>query len=196
MSESLSVILPVRNVEAELVGGVEQLLETVSELTRQLDMLIIDDGSTDNTEEVVMELCRSYPQLQGVRHSTKTGAFHAARVGFAKTEGHVVLIHDIRSPISGTAIRRLWAMRNETELMSTKSNDRQGEPAVSADRDSNAWSGTQMLRREALSALNEVDRGQISSERISRTDAEEERAAPNSMHRQFAQRKADAHRHR
>ena len=151
MSQSLSVILPVRNAEQKLADKVDDLLEVVADLSSELELIVVDDGSTDNTEEVAMELCRRFPQVEFLRRAEQSGQIEAVNAGIAKTTGEVVLIHDIESPLSAEAIRQFWAMRDDSDLVLARL-----EPAHAfrvPRMTSSDWSGTQMLRRAAVNDL-------------------------------------------
>lgn len=182
MSQSLSVILPVHNVETQLAKRVVELLEVFSELTSDLELMIVDDGSTDNTEEVAMELCREYPQVNILRHSDNVGELGAARAGIKQTTGDMVLIHDINSPLSGDAIRQFWAMRNDEELVFARS-EAAHEPRSPriVPQQRSAWAGTQMLRREAVHELQDNGKAKTRISRVTRTDLGNVASNPNSV---------------
>lgn len=156
MSKSLSIILPVHNAESKLQRYVLQLLEIATDLSDDIELMVIDDGSTDNTEETAMELCRQYPQVRTIRHSQAFGQMNAVRVGISRTGGDVVLIQNMDAPISSEAIRELWEMRNDEELVFARSEaaHSQAPPAMHSQP---TWSGgTQMLRREAIQQAYEL----------------------------------------
>ena len=69
MSSSISVILPVRNLQYELALRVDRLLEILSELSTDFEILIIDYGSFDQTPEIAAELSASFPQVKMVECS-------------------------------------------------------------------------------------------------------------------------------
>jgi glycosyltransferase involved in cell wall biosynthesis len=191
LSQSLSVILPVCNVEMKLAQKVNELLEVATDLTSELELLIVDDGSTDNTEEVAMELCRQYPQVSILRHSHQNGEIGAARAGIAKTNGEVVLIHDIESPLSGDTIRQFWEMRNDKELVFARSESAHTERIPAMNRKAEpAWSGTQMLRREAVNELQDMC-PTATIDRVTRTDLGDDANIPNSALRQLTASNAD-----
>ena len=165
MSPSLSVILPVTNAESILASKLIELLEIVSELTDAIDVLIVDDGSTDNTEEVAAELCRQFPQVALLRQSILDGQIDAAQLGIANTTGDIVLVHDITTSLSTHAIRQFWSRRNDLEVLSAGSE-------LARDRASylNAQPlGTWMLRREAVEQLPSPP-STAGMERVTRTD--------------------------
>lgn len=93
-NEMLSVVLTVHNAEKTLSEHVARMLDVLPDLTSRFELLIVDDGSTDQTEEVAHELARSYPQLSVARHSSRLGADGAAKTALTKTTGELVILHD------------------------------------------------------------------------------------------------------
>ena len=160
---------------------VHNLLEVTADLTGNLEMMIVDDGSTDNTEEVAMDLCRQYPQVKTVRYAKHAGHQNAIRVGLANTGGDVVLIQNIDAPICGEAIRELWNIRNNEELAFARSEPAPTGAPVPVMHSQPTWSGgTQMLRRDAIELLFDGPQShqpinsptqQPKSSRVTRTDA-------------------------
>ena len=183
MSQSLSVILPVSNAEHQLARRVEELLEVTTELTSRLELLIVDDGSTDSTEEVAMDLCRVYPQVNVIRYSKKLGRIGAIRAGMSQTTGDLVLLHDMSSPVSSEAIRQFWEMRNDQELVLARSEASHAAPTPYSAKAA-SWSGSQMLRREAVDELQGRPRAKV--DRVTRTDLADGAGQRNSLLRELA----------
>src|SRR5688572_7401570 len=86
----LSVVVPVYNEESTLAQVVERLLS----LPQLLEIIIVDDYSTDKTPKVARELSENYPQVRVFRHNKNSGKTAALRTGFALTTGTVVIIQD------------------------------------------------------------------------------------------------------
>lgn len=192
LSPLLSIIVPVQDAENILTTKVNELLEVAAELTSDFELLIIDDGSTDDTEEMAMELSREFPQVRTIRYSEQRGEMSAARVGIANTTGEVVLIHDINSPLSGDAVRQFWAMRDDKELVFARSEAAHQVrlPHLQSVR-GGIWSGTQMLRREAVNELQD-NQGRAKIDRVMRTDLGDVANNPSSMLRQLTDAPAPA----
>jgi glycosyltransferase involved in cell wall biosynthesis len=94
LERSLTVLLPVRDVQSTLADTVAEVLDTASDLTDRFELVIIDDGSTDATSEVAHELARHYPQVRSIRHSKPLGNDAALRTGLAESRGETVLVRD------------------------------------------------------------------------------------------------------
>lgn len=114
---SLSVVLPVYNAEQTLANKVTQLLEILPDLTANFEILIINDGSTDHTEEIGYDLAREYPQVRIERHVRRRGQQGAVETGLAETTGEILFVQDENAPIDSSKMHRLWELRNEQDLV-------------------------------------------------------------------------------
>jgi glycosyltransferase involved in cell wall biosynthesis len=115
LDHSLSIVLPVHNAETTLARQVLELLEVLPELTSRFEVLIVDDGSTDHTEEIAYDLAREFPQLHVARHPRRRGAGAAVETGLEQTSGDILFVPDGQTRWSPGQLRRLWAMRKENQ---------------------------------------------------------------------------------
>jgi glycosyltransferase involved in cell wall biosynthesis len=86
----LSVVVPAYNEEATLEAVVEKLLA----LPHLLEVVVVDDCSTDGTREVARALSEAHPQVRVERHERNRGKTEALRTGFKLTRGEVVIVQD------------------------------------------------------------------------------------------------------
>jgi len=86
----LSVVVPVYN-EAATLGEVVRKLLNVPCL---LEIVIVDDCSTDGTGEVARKLAETNERVRLVSHERNQGKTAALRTGFALTGGEVVIVQD------------------------------------------------------------------------------------------------------
>ena len=81
----LSVIIPVYKVEAYLRGCVESVL-TQENVSEELEILLVDDGSPDGCGGLCDELAASHPQIR-VIHKENGGLSDARNAGLAAAKG-------------------------------------------------------------------------------------------------------------
>ena len=87
----LSVVIPVYNEE----WLIRKVVSAVIALPMLLEIVLIDDGSTDRTPDVLGDLAIEYPELIVVaRHSRNAGKSAALKTGFRLTRGDIVIIQD------------------------------------------------------------------------------------------------------
>jgi hypothetical protein len=109
LTQSLTLVLPVHNAEATLPRQVEELLTIAGELTSQFELLVIDDGSNDDTFEIARELATRFPQIRVTRHAHHRGLGPTLRALRGRVTSDVVIVHDNASLLDTEQIRRLWA---------------------------------------------------------------------------------------
>jgi glycosyltransferase involved in cell wall biosynthesis len=107
-NRSLTIVLPVYNGESRLTGCVEQMLELASDLTPKFSIMIVDDGSTDDTSSVAKELSTQYPQVKVERRRVRNGLGPIISMVQQRVASDVVIVHDGVSPIDSAQVRRLW----------------------------------------------------------------------------------------
>ncbi len=91
---SLSIVLPCFDEAAAIGGVVEAALAAGRSVVGQLEVLVVDDGSTDATAEAVEALCAVHPEVRLLRHGTNRGYGAALRTGFAAARHEHVFFTD------------------------------------------------------------------------------------------------------
>jgi glycosyltransferase involved in cell wall biosynthesis len=89
-AQQLSVVVPVYNEEKTLSVVVNKLLG----IPHLLEIIIVDDGSTDATCEVATALMNRHPQVRLERLEHNSGKTAALRRGFQLTRGAIVIVQD------------------------------------------------------------------------------------------------------
>ena len=108
MSPSLTIVLPIHNGESRLRGCVSEILELASELTPKFNVLIVDDGSTDDTFAAAEELSARYPQISVRRNRQRRGLAPTLENVRRRIRSDVVIVHDGVSAIDPKQVRNQW----------------------------------------------------------------------------------------
>lgn len=90
--KNLSIIIPARNESENLPQCISEISETLSRNSIEYEILVIDDGSNDNTPEVIHNLKKEYPALIGIRNNLENGFGRAIRIGLNEYSGDAVAI--------------------------------------------------------------------------------------------------------
>jgi glycosyltransferase involved in cell wall biosynthesis len=86
----LSVVMPVYNEKATLRRVVERVLSVGLEI----ELLCVDDGSTDGSREVLLDLQKQWPQIRLFLQPRNMGKGSALRRGIQEAIGDYVIIQD------------------------------------------------------------------------------------------------------
>ena len=90
----LSVVVPLYNEEESLPHLVEQLLSALRPSGERFELVLVNDGSSDHTAEVLERLSREIPELIGVVLRKNYGQTAAMAAGFDVSQGEVIVSLD------------------------------------------------------------------------------------------------------
>jgi glycosyltransferase involved in cell wall biosynthesis len=90
----ISVCMPAYNEAANLPGMVEEASRALAGRFERIEIVVVDDGSTDRTAEVLQDLEHRFPALRVVRHARNLGYGAAARTALSAADGELILFTD------------------------------------------------------------------------------------------------------
>jgi len=79
LPKKLSVVVPVRNEQDNVAPLIAEIDAALKDMTHEI--IYVNDGSTDNTQQKLESLQLTYPQLRIVRHAASCGQSTAVRTG-------------------------------------------------------------------------------------------------------------------
>jgi glycosyltransferase involved in cell wall biosynthesis len=89
-TECLSIVIPAYNEEATLEIVVKKILA----VPHLLEVVIVNDCSSDATGKVAEELARLQPKIKVLHQPRNCGKTEAVKTGFASTRGDIVIVQD------------------------------------------------------------------------------------------------------
>ncbi|BAY21199.1 glycosyl transferase family protein [Calothrix sp. NIES-2100] len=101
----VSIIVPAKNESAVLADLVHSIFQ-VNYNSDRLDIWIVDDGSTDDTPEILSQLQTQFPLLQVHRRESKGGKSGALNAVFPFTQGEILLICDADAQLPANILQQ------------------------------------------------------------------------------------------
>ena len=166
----LSVVLPVRDEQHEIADRVESVLDALSGMTRELaELIVVDDGSRDDTPEILDEMQSRYPQVRIARHSRPRGMEAAGQTGLERATGDLVFIQESNTAVRIEDLHRLLQMSEDDSIVAARAEStarplsppllrrlkawgsKAGQPIVASTQEK---SSLQMIRRPHLQRLS------------------------------------------
>jgi dolichyl-phosphate beta-glucosyltransferase len=102
MSSLLSIVVPAYNEAGRLGAGLASVLAFLSDHYPSHELIIVDDGSTDDTGGVVTRGIAGHARARLIGYAPNRGKGHAVRTGVLDTHGERVLFMDadLSTPLS------------------------------------------------------------------------------------------------
>ena len=104
MTPPLTIVLPLHNTERVINRTVQDILEVVQAAMGTFAIVLVDNGSNDDTHEAACQLSRCYPQITVLRLPVQSGLGAVIELIRNRVTAHRILIHDGVSPIGATQL--------------------------------------------------------------------------------------------
>ena len=90
----LSVVVPIYNEGSHIVSSLKIIVETVSQITSTYELIVIDDGSKDDTWKHLDQAAKDMPGVIALRLSRNFGKEIAVCAGLENASGDAVIVMD------------------------------------------------------------------------------------------------------
>lgn len=110
----VSVVIPVYNGSASIAAVVSRVMRSLSD--RAYEIILVDDGSADQSVEVCRQLCKHHSQVTLVELSRNFGEHNAVLAGLAHTSGATVAVLDDDAQNPPEELPRMLAMLESQQL--------------------------------------------------------------------------------
>jgi glycosyltransferase involved in cell wall biosynthesis len=93
-SPQLSIVIPAYNESARIEGTLERVMSCVEQQGWDAEVLVVDDGSRDDTAEIIHRWMERYPRLHLIQNEGNRGKGYSVRNGLLQAAGEVVMFTD------------------------------------------------------------------------------------------------------
>ena len=90
----LSVVIPLFNEEQSLDELYSSIVKTISKINLKFEIIFIDDGSKDDSWEIIKNIAKKYSNVKGIKFLRNFGKSQALSAGFKESTGDIVITLD------------------------------------------------------------------------------------------------------
>lgn len=113
----LSIIIPAYNEEKRLPKTLQSTFDYLAKKKLNYEIIVVDDGSQDQTPRVVKHLAISFENLRLISYPQNQGKGFAVKRGVREARGKFILMMDADFSIPITELAKLWLYRNDFALV-------------------------------------------------------------------------------
>ena len=113
---NLSIVIPLLNEQNSLEELTNSISTVVKSLRLEFEIILIDDGSTDNSWKTISKICSNNQNVKGIRFLKNFGKSQALSAGFKACNGDVVVTMDADLQDDPNEIPELYKKINEEKL--------------------------------------------------------------------------------
>ena len=107
---NLSILIPLLNEEESLQELYTWIIKVMQSNNYSYEIIFVDDGSTDNSWQIIEGFSNENPNVKGIRFMKNFGKSQALHAGFAKAKGDVIITMDADLQDSPDEIPELYEM--------------------------------------------------------------------------------------
>lgn len=94
MDDFISIVIPAYNEDLRIQPTLEKVFAYCKDRFRDFEIIVVDDGSSDNTSSLVKNLGQHLENISLIHYSKNTGKGFAVRKGVLSARGDLLLISD------------------------------------------------------------------------------------------------------
>ena len=149
----LSVFMPFYNEQENIRRVAAAVVTALERLAEDWELILVNDGSRDDTRKLADELAASDPRIRAVHHSVNRGYGGALQSGFRAAAKEYVFYTDGDGQFDINQLDRLLPLARQYDIVSGYRLDRQD----SAIRRLNAWAWGLLVQRLLRFRCRDID---------------------------------------
>jgi len=149
----VSFVLPSYNEETNIVKVLDETIRAASRLCSEFEIVVVDDGSIDQTADLVRRAASQEPSIKLVSHGTNRGYGEALRSGFGAATHDYVFFTDADNQFDINELELLLVWADKADVVAGYRKVRR-DPAV---RRFNAWGWNRLVRWLFYVPVRDID---------------------------------------
>src|SRR5206468_2278859 len=114
---SITAVLPAYN-EEEVIGATAlEVADALAQMTDDYEVIVVDDGSKDNTREVLEKLHATHPLIRCISHPVNRGYGDALRTGLDAGTKELLFLTDGDGQFDPTELAGFLPLMPEADLV-------------------------------------------------------------------------------
>ena len=152
-SHAVSFVLPAYNEEENIEKAITDTVSIAARHCSAFEIIVVDDGSSDRTADLVDQATVRHPEVRLVQHSTNLGYGQALRSGFAAARLDFVFYTDADNQFDMNELPLLLAWADRADVVAGFRRHRQ-DPFM---RRANAWAWNRLVRALFYVPVRDID---------------------------------------
>ena len=94
MNKLISIVSPIMNEEKGVTSLVEQIIRNIPNEKYSYEVILVDDGSSDDSWNIILEICRLNQNVKAIKLSRNFGQHYAITAGIEYCSGELIIVMD------------------------------------------------------------------------------------------------------
>ncbi len=125
--KSVSCSVIAYNEEATIAQAIEEVHQGLKNIGfEEIEIIVVDDASTDRTNEIATGIAQSNPTVRIIRHEKNKGPGSGMKTGILNSKGDVVCFHAADQQLDFDEVASYIAKLNDYDLLIGERTDRPG----------------------------------------------------------------------
>lgn len=121
MTHPITIVLPMTNAESLVQRSVTEVLELAYAFDGEFSIVVVDNGSTDETYETACELAATYPQVTVLRQPVQRALPRVLETVRSFCRCEAVVVHDGMAPVDVEQLRGLLLATEDQQRVAVES---------------------------------------------------------------------------
>ncbi len=117
MNYNISLFFPCYNEEDNIETTVKKALDVLRSLTDTFEIIVVDDGSSDQTEKIVRSLIKEEKRIKLIQHPRNRGYGAVLRTGLKNARYELICFTDADGQFDFSQIKKMLPLINDSDVV-------------------------------------------------------------------------------